>query len=133
MPQKPPAAPYMTRSNSSGGVLGTTGPSSPVRTHRNRPGVSRNNSVESTNGPQQSNGLRTFRPGPATTDALRTGSPSRAAPPNLADLEFPPPPSELPPPAEQSPPAARRPPLPSSPRAARAEKTVPQVTFCSIK
>lgn len=89
-------------------------------------GVSRNNSVDSASNQQQSNGLRTFRPGPAAAKNL-TGSPSRAAPPNLADLDFPPPPTELPP--ELPPPAERRPPIPSSPRAVRAEKPLPQVPY----
>lgn len=80
-------------------------------------GVARNNSVDS------GGSLRTFRPGPTPSgDPLRTGSPSRAAPPNLADLDFPPPPTDLPPPTEESPPSpapGRRPPLPSSPRTVR--------------
>lgn len=65
--------PQMIRSNSSGG--GGFHPLSPKQGMRTR---------ESTN-------LRTFR----------TNSPSRVHQPTLADLEFPPPPSDLPPPPEE--------------------------------
>jgi len=61
----------MTRSNSSGG--GGFHPLSPKQRAR------------------ESSNLRTFR----------TNSPSRAHQPSLADLEFPPPPSDLPPPPEE--------------------------------
>ncbi|KAK7869384.1 hypothetical protein R5R35_000690 [Gryllus longicercus] len=67
-----------------------------------------------------STALRTFRAAPSGTSsgvgpAFRGGSPSRAAQPSLADLDFPPPPADLPPPPEEfdfceGPPATPEPP-----------------------
>lgn len=88
--------PQMIRSNSSSGVTTFHNPhhppSSPTATklNRNRTAISRNNSEAVT--------LRTFRAG---HNSFRGGSPSRATQPSLADLEFPPPPSDLPPPPEE--------------------------------
>lgn len=85
--------PQMIRSNSSSGV--TTfhhAPSSPARGRRTA-------SSAAASRPSEPITLRTFRVGQA---AFRGGSPSRAQPPpSLADLEFPPPPTDLPPPPEE--------------------------------
>ncbi|XP_044731798.1 tyrosine-protein kinase Abl isoform X2 [Chrysoperla carnea] len=90
--------PQMIRSNSSSGATPfhhlNQPPSSPtaVKLHRPRTGISRNNSADV--------GLRTFIS--MNNSSFRSGgSPSRAAQPSLADLEFPPPPTDLPPPPEE--------------------------------
>ncbi|XP_044272395.1 tyrosine-protein kinase Abl isoform X1 [Tribolium madens] len=88
--------PQMIRSNSSGGVTtfhATHPPSSPTSAKLSRTrNLSRNNTGD------VRNSLRTFR---ATQNSFRGGSPSRAVQPTLADLEFPPPPTDLPPPPEE--------------------------------
>lgn len=56
--------------------------------------MNRNNSVE------VGTGLRTFKSA-HNHSTFRQGSPSRAVQPTLADLEFPPPPTDLPPPPEE--------------------------------
>lgn len=86
--------PQMIRSNSSSGVTTFHNPhhppSSPTATKLNRNRINRNNS--------DGGMLRTFG---KTQNAFRGCSPSRATQPSLADLEFPPPPSDLPPPPEE--------------------------------
>lgn len=88
----------MTRSNSSSGAVGTYQPPNSPRTRA----ISSRKPTE--------NVLRTFR-APSTT-TFRTASPSRAVQPTLADLEFPPPPSDLPPPPLESFPDICEPPPP---------------------
>lgn len=91
--------PQMIRSNSSSGVTPfyhlNQAPSSPtgIKIHRPRTvGMSRNASTDV--------GLRTFIS--MNNSSFRSGgSPSRAVQPSLADLEFPPPPTDLPPPPEE--------------------------------
>nr|CAD7396685.1 unnamed protein product [Timema poppensis] len=85
--------PQMIRSNSSGGAFhpGGHNPHPPPSSPRPRTAISRNASVDI------ASGLRTFRP----TSTFRGGSPSRNLQPTLADLEFPPPPTDLPPPPEE--------------------------------
>lgn len=71
-------------------------PSSPTASKLGRArttNLSRNNTVEIT-----TSSLRTFK---SMQGSFRQGSPSRAIQPTLADLEFPPPPSDLPPPPEE--------------------------------
>ncbi|CAH1099078.1 unnamed protein product [Psylliodes chrysocephalus] len=89
--------PQMIRSNSSGGVTtfhATHPPSSPTSSKltRNR-NVARNNSAD------VRSSLRSFKASQNST--FRGGSPSRSIQPTLADLEFPPPPTDLPPPPEE--------------------------------
>lgn len=90
--------PQMIRSNSSSGVTtfhAPHPPSSPTASKftRNK-NVTRNTNVEvATN-------LRTFRVA-QNPNPFRGGSPSRSQQPSLADLEFPPPPTDLPPPPEE--------------------------------
>ncbi|CAG9856179.1 unnamed protein product [Phyllotreta striolata] len=91
--------PQMIRSNSSGGVTAfhaTHPPSSPTSSKltRNRRDVSRNN-----NGTDVRSSLRSFKV--SQGGSFRGGSPSRSVQPTLADLEFPPPPTDLPPPPEE--------------------------------
>lgn len=84
----------MIRSNSSSGVTtfhNINHPPSPNKLHRNRNNLNRNNSENIT--------LKTFR---VNQSSFRGGSPSRTTQPTLADLEFPPPPTDLPPPEEFS-------------------------------
>ncbi|KAK9882804.1 hypothetical protein WA026_023318 [Henosepilachna vigintioctopunctata] len=90
--------PQMIRSNSSSGVTSfhaSHPPSSPTsgKLSRNR-NFNRNNATG-----EVRNSLRTFRG--AQDNAFRGGSPSRSVQPTLADLEFPPPPTDLPPPPEE--------------------------------
>lgn len=92
--------PQMIRSNSSSGV--TTfhipqPPSSPTATklNRNRSNIPRSNAPE-----QQPCNLWTFKVVQNQSN-FRSGSPSRSVQPTLADLEFPPPPTDLPPPPEE--------------------------------
>ncbi|XP_063910862.1 tyrosine-protein kinase Abl isoform X4 [Zophobas morio] len=89
--------PQMIRSNSSGGVTtfhATHPPSSPTSSKLSRTrNISRNNTGD------VRSSLRTFRVSQNTT--FRGGSPSRSVQPTLADLEFPPPPTDLPPPPEE--------------------------------
>ncbi|KAL3275036.1 hypothetical protein HHI36_019808 [Cryptolaemus montrouzieri] len=89
--------PQMIRSNSSSGVTSfhaSHPPSSPTsgKLSRNR-NLNRNNTTGDVR-----NSLRTFR---GAQDVFRGGSPSRSVQPTLADLEFPPPPTDLPPPPEE--------------------------------
>ncbi|CAH2009120.1 unnamed protein product [Acanthoscelides obtectus] len=91
--------PQMIRSNSSSGVTtfhSVHPPSSPTSTKlgRNRNMTRNNSDVRSS--------LRSFKGN--QSGAFRGGSPSRncrSAQPTLADLEFPPPPTDLPPPPEE--------------------------------
>ncbi|XP_019864822.1 tyrosine-protein kinase Abl isoform X2 [Aethina tumida] len=91
--------PQMIRSNSSSGVTtfhATHPPSSPTssKLSRNR-NITRNNS-----GAGDIRGsLRTFKG--VQNSSFRGGSPNRSIQPTLADLEFPPPPTDLPPPPEE--------------------------------
>lgn len=89
--------PQMIRSNSSGGTVGGFHPhhhppSSPTANKLQRPRTAGN---ARNHGPE----MRTFRA--PNTSTFRGGSPSRVLQPSLADLEFPPPPSDLPPPPEE--------------------------------
>ncbi|XP_049826903.1 tyrosine-protein kinase Abl isoform X12 [Schistocerca gregaria] len=89
--------PQMIRSNSSGGTVGGFHqhhhpPSSPTASKLQRPRTAGNTR---NHGPE----MRTFRA--PNTSTFRGGSPSRVLQPSLADLEFPPPPSDLPPPPEE--------------------------------
>ncbi|CAH0548166.1 unnamed protein product [Brassicogethes aeneus] len=91
--------PQMIRSNSSSGVTtfhATHPPSSPTssKLSRNR-NITRNNSGA---GDMRSS-LRTFKS--QQSNNIRGGSPNRSVQPTLADLEFPPPPTDLPPPPEE--------------------------------
>lgn len=91
--------PQMIRSNSSGGVTtfhATHPPSSPTSSKLSRTRNMRNCNNQA--GDVRSS-LRTFRVTQSTT--FRGGSPSRSVQPSLADLEFPPPPTDLPPPPEE--------------------------------
>lgn len=94
--------PQMIRSNSSSGVTtfhAPHPPSSPTaaKFNRNRSNVPRNN----TNSDQQQPcNLWTFKVA-QNQSSFRGGSPSRSIQPTLADLEFPPPPTDLPPPPEE--------------------------------
>lgn len=86
------AQPQMIRSNSSSGVTTFHAPSSPTPSKfgRNRNfGRTSNNDC----------GLTTFRVA-QNQACYRGGSPSRSMQPSLANLEFPPPPTDLPPPPE---------------------------------
>ncbi|CAG9816080.1 unnamed protein product [Phaedon cochleariae] len=89
--------PQMIRSNSSSGVTtfhATHPPSSPTSSKMNRNrNISRNNSAD------VRSSLRSFKV--SQNSSFRGGSPSRSVPPSLADLEFPPPPTDLPPPPEE--------------------------------
>jgi abelson tyrosine-protein kinase 1 len=89
--------PQMIRSNSSGGVTtfhATHPPSSPTSSK-----LSRTRNISRNNAGDVRSSLRTFRVAQNTT--FRGGSPSRSVQPSLADLEFPPPPTDLPPPPEE--------------------------------
>ncbi|XP_066256075.1 tyrosine-protein kinase Abl isoform X2 [Euwallacea similis] len=91
------AQPQMIRSNSSSGVTAfhaTHPPSSPTSSK-----LSRNRNLTRNNTDSLRSSLRTFK---APQSSFRGGSPSRSLPPpTLADLEFPPPPTDLPPPPEE--------------------------------
>lgn len=89
--------PQMIRSNSSSGV--TTfhcghPPSSPTSGK-----LGRNRNMARTNPGDVRSSLRSFKTTQNST--FRGGSPSRSIQPTLADLEFPPPPTDLPPPPEE--------------------------------
>ncbi|KAF5278991.1 hypothetical protein FQA39_LY05669 [Lamprigera yunnana] len=89
--------PQMIRSNSSSGVTtfhAPHPPNSPTASKLRARNMNRNNTVE------VGNGLRTFKSS-HNHNTFRQGSPSRAVQPSLADLEFPPPPTDLPPPPEE--------------------------------
>lgn len=91
--------PQMIRSNSSSGVTtfhASHPPSSPTASKfgKNRH-LTRNASAGSGEA-----GLKTFRVAQSQS-SFRGGSPSRATQPSLANLEFPPPPTDLPPPPEE--------------------------------
>lgn len=89
--------PQMIRSNSSSGVTTFhTGhpPSSPTSNKLNR-----NRNVTRTNTGDVRSSLRSFKT--TQNSNFRGGSPSRSVQPTLADLEFPPPPTDLPPPPEE--------------------------------
>ncbi|XP_060520984.1 tyrosine-protein kinase Abl isoform X2 [Cylas formicarius] len=88
--------PQMIRSNSSSGVTtfhSTHPPGSPTSSK-----LSRNRNLARNNSADVRSSLRTFK---ANQTPFRGGSPSRSAQPTLADLEFPPPPTDLPPPPEE--------------------------------
>lgn len=90
--------PQMIRSNSSSGVTtfhAPHPPSSPTASKFNR----NKNVIRNTNA-DVGNSLRTFRVA-QNQSTFRGGSPSRTQQPSLADLEFPPPPTDLPPPPEE--------------------------------
>ncbi|KAL1517707.1 hypothetical protein ABEB36_001439 [Hypothenemus hampei] len=91
--------PQMIRSNSSSGVTAfhaTHPPSSPTSSK-----LSRNRQLTRNNTDNVRSSLRTFKV-PPQSGSFRGGSPSRTMPPpTLADLEFPPPPTDLPPPPEE--------------------------------
>lgn len=90
--------PQMIRSNSSSGVTtfhAPHPPNSPTASKFNR---TKNIGRSSTTDVGSS--LRTFRVS-QNSSAFRGGSPSRSQQPSLADLEFPPPPTDLPPPPEE--------------------------------
>lgn len=89
--------PQMIRSNSSSGVTTFHSghpPSSPTSTKLNR-----NRNITRTNPGDVRSSLRSFKTTQNST--FRGGSPSRSIQPTLADLEFPPPPTDLPPPPEE--------------------------------
>ncbi|KAK5642753.1 hypothetical protein RI129_008920 [Pyrocoelia pectoralis] len=90
--------PQMIRSNSSSGVTtfhAPHPPNSPTASKLSRTrNMNRNNTVD------VAGGLRTFKSS-HNHSSFRQGSPSRAVQPSLADLEFPPPPTDLPPPPEE--------------------------------
>ncbi|XP_017784883.1 PREDICTED: tyrosine-protein kinase Abl isoform X2 [Nicrophorus vespilloides] len=91
--------PQMIRSNSSSGVTASSilphPPNSPTASkfNRNR-NIGRNNTTD------LGASLRTFKVA-QNQSSFRGGSPSRSIQPTLADLEFPPPPTDLPPPPEE--------------------------------
>lgn len=90
--------PQMIRSNSSSGVTTfnvSHPPSSPtaLKFSKNR------HLVRNASGSGEM-GLKTFRV-TQNQNSLRGGSPSRTSQPSLANLEFPPPPTDLPPPPEE--------------------------------
>ncbi|KAG5865844.1 Tyrosine-protein kinase Abl, partial [Gonioctena quinquepunctata] len=89
--------PQMIRSNSSSGVTtfhATHPPSSPTSNK-----LSRNRNLGRNNSADVRSSLRSFKV--SQNSAFRGGSPSRSVQPTLADLEFPPPPTDLPPPPEE--------------------------------
>ncbi|KAF5271029.1 hypothetical protein FQR65_LT05379 [Abscondita terminalis] len=89
--------PQMIRSNSSSGVTtfhAPHPPNSPTASNLRARNMNRNNTVD------VGSGLRTFKSS-HNHSTFRQGSPSRATQPSLADLEFPPPPTDLPPPPEE--------------------------------
>lgn len=89
--------PQMIRSNSSSGVTtfhAPHPPSSPTASKFNR------NKNVTRSSADVGNSLRTFRVA-QNSSSFRGGSPSRSQQPSLADLEFPPPPTDLPPPPEE--------------------------------
>lgn len=90
------AQPQMIRSNSSSGVTTFHSPSSPTASKFSRSrNFGRNCSNDGGGG-----GLTTFRVA-QNQGCYRGGSPSRSVQPSLANLEFPPPPTDLPPPPEE--------------------------------
>ncbi|XP_030765664.1 tyrosine-protein kinase Abl isoform X2 [Sitophilus oryzae] len=89
--------PQMIRSNSSSGVTTFHAPHPPSSPTSSKLSRNRNLTRNNTDGVRSS--LRTFK---TTQSTFRGGSPSRSVPPpTLADLEFPPPPTDLPPPPEE--------------------------------
>lgn len=89
--------PQMIRSNSSSGVTTFHSghpPSSPTSGK-----LGRNRNIARTNPGDVRSSLRSFKATQNST--FRGGSPSRSIQPTLADLEFPPPPTDLPPPPEE--------------------------------
>ncbi|XP_072396532.1 tyrosine-protein kinase Abl isoform X3 [Diabrotica undecimpunctata] len=89
--------PQMIRSNSSGGVTtfhATHPPSSPTSSK-----LTRNRNVTRNNSGDVRSSLRSFKT--SQNSSFRGGSPSRSIQPTLADLEFPPPPTDLPPPPDE--------------------------------
>ncbi|XP_023030325.2 tyrosine-protein kinase Abl isoform X2 [Leptinotarsa decemlineata] len=89
--------PQMIRSNSSSGVTtfhATHPPSSPTSNK-----LSRNRNLARNNSADVRSSLRSFKV--SQNNSFRGGSPSRSVQPTLADLEFPPPPTDLPPPPEE--------------------------------
>lgn len=89
--------PQMIRSNSSSGVTSFHAPHPPSSPTSNK--LNRNKNIGRNNSTDCRSSLRTFKSSQNST--FRGGSPSRAAQPSLADLEFPPPPTDLPPPPEE--------------------------------
>ncbi|XP_076264999.1 tyrosine-protein kinase Abl isoform X5 [Rhynchophorus ferrugineus] len=91
--------PQMIRSNSSSGVTTFHAPHPPSSPTSSKLSRNRNLTRNNTDGVRSS--LRTFKT-TQNTSSFRGGSPSRSIPPpTLADLEFPPPPTDLPPPPEE--------------------------------
>lgn len=90
--------PQMIRSNSSSGVTTFHAPHPPNSPTASK--LSRNRNMNRHNTVDVASGLRTFKSSHNHT-TFRQGSPSRAVQPSLADLEFPPPPTDLPPPPEE--------------------------------
>lgn len=89
--------PQMIRSNSSSGVTtfhATHPPNSPTSSK-----LSRNRNLTKNQSNDVRSSLRTFKV--SQNSSFRGGSPSRSVQPTLADLEFPPPPTDLPPPPEE--------------------------------
>ncbi|KAJ8922387.1 hypothetical protein NQ315_004332, partial [Exocentrus adspersus] len=89
--------PQMIRSNSSSGVTSFNAGHPPSSPTSNK--LSRNRHMVRANTGDVRSSLRTFKASQNST--FRGGSPSRAVQPTLADLEFPPPPTDLPPPPEE--------------------------------
>ncbi|XP_045464391.1 tyrosine-protein kinase Abl isoform X7 [Harmonia axyridis] len=90
--------PQMIRSNSSSGVTSFHAPHPPSSPTSGKLSRNRNLNRNNTTGDVR-NSLRTFRS--SQDNNFRGGSPSRSIQPTLADLEFPPPPTDLPPPPEE--------------------------------
>ncbi|XP_044767128.1 tyrosine-protein kinase Abl isoform X2 [Coccinella septempunctata] len=90
--------PQMIRSNSSSGVTSFHAPHPPSSPTSGKLSRNRNLNRNNTTGDVR-NSLRTFRG--SQDNNFRGGSPSRSIQPTLADLEFPPPPTDLPPPPEE--------------------------------
>lgn len=90
--------PQMIRSNSSSGVTtfhASHPPSSPTASK-----LSKNRHLTRNASGSGEMGLKTFRVA-QNQNSFRGGSPSRTSQPSLANLEFPPPPTDLPPPPEE--------------------------------
>ncbi|XP_018569840.1 tyrosine-protein kinase Abl isoform X4 [Anoplophora glabripennis] len=89
--------PQMIRSNSSSGVTSFNAGHPPSSPTSNK--LSRNRNIARNNTSDVRSSLRTFKA--SQNSSFRGGSPSRSIQPTLADLEFPPPPTDLPPPPEE--------------------------------
>lgn len=89
--------PQMIRSNSSSGVTSFNAGHPPSSPTSNK--LSRNRNITRNNTGDVRSSLRTFKA--SQNSNFRGGSPSRSIQPTLADLEFPPPPTDLPPPPEE--------------------------------